>query len=391
MANPSLLDAPAAAARQIGRIADALDPRSLIAAPQGVARRLLHLPTRDTRTAPGQKPHASLSPAHKPACQLHRYSPEAIEELAVDPDKDVVARCRRDGMSCWLDIQGLGDPPALRALLDGLGVHPLHVDDVFNCFHRPKLDDGPGHLFAIMKMIRVQEERAEIEVEQVSFFIFDDFLLTIQERPGDVFEPVRARLREGKGRIRRLGPSYLAHALMDAIVDNYYLVVERLGYTLEELERDVLENPEPSHMRRLQRIREEALVVRRALWPAREVLAAAVRSDCSQIHQESREFFSNVLDHVVQVMEAVDSLRDLLGMVLELYMSGVSHRMNEVMKTLTIFATIFLPMSFLAGVYGMNFDVMPELGWRHGYALWWGTAVLLAAGLLLFFRRKRWL
>lgn len=379
--------------RRVGRIADALLLREFRRAPGAVARRLLHVPKRTPGQGPGRRSGYSIHERMPTRGVCVDYSKEPggwIEEKAFEgaPTADQPVP---EGAFRWIDLVGLGDPEGLRAMGERLGLHPLTIDDLFNGLHRPKYEETEAAAFVLLKMIRIDDSTGRAVMEQVGILVFEDLLLTVQEIPGDVFEPVRARLREGRARIRQLGPSYLAYALIDAVVENYYAVLERLGEDLEQLQDGILSGPDNRQVMKLQALREEVLAVRRAVWPVRELAAALQRADSPFIRPETAPFYRDVYDHAIHAMDALDSLRDLLGMALDLHNAGMNNRLNEVIKTLTLISTIFLPLSFLAGIYGMNFEHMPELPWRYSYLAWWVFALCVVALMLGYFRRRGWI
>ncbi len=291
----------------------------------------------------------------------------------------------------WINVDGLHDVERVRGLGEAFGLHPLVMEDIVNTDQRPKLEEFEGYLYLAAKMLRWDRDQDELTIEQVSLVLGPKFVLSFQERPGDVFGPIRDRLRSAKGRIRRMGPDYLAYALLDAIVDGYFDVLEHLGDRIEHLEERLLSRPEPGVLHQLHRLKREALFIRKSVWPLREVVSGLQRTESELIGGPIEPYLRDLHDHTVQVIDTTETLRDLLGGMLETYLSSVSNRMNEVMKVLTIIATIFIPLTFIAGVYGMNFKDMPELGWHWAYPAVWLLMLLVAAGMVIYFRRRRWL
>jgi magnesium transporter len=265
------------------------------------------------------------------------------------------------------------------------------MEDVLSPTQRPKVEEYEDHFLVILKMLTFDDVRDELTAEQVSFVVGPHYLLSFQERPGDVFEPVRARLRDGRPRIRSRGTDYLVYAFVDAIVDNYFRILEQVGDRIEALEQAVMEDPSIDLMHRIHHLRGEVLVLRRAVWPLRETIGLMYRGEIAAITEETRIFLRDVYDHSVQVIDTAETLREVLSGALDLYMSGVSNRMNEVMKVLTIIATIFIPLSFFAGLYGMNFEYMPELGVRWAYPILLVFMGVIGGGMLWAFRRRGWL
>ncbi len=270
-----------------------------------------------------------------------------------------------------------------------LGLHALQIEDILNTAHRPKLEATDGQLFLILKMLRL-EEGDSLDVEQLSLMILPGTVVTFQEREGDVLEVVRRRLRDGAGRVRNSGADYLAYAIVDAVVDHYFLVLERVADRLEEMEEEVTTRPSADLMGRLHDARHVLIAVRRAVWPLREVIRTLQESDLALMGEGMRPFLRDLHDHTVQVADMVETFRDVLSGLQDLYLSSLSHRMNEIMKVLTLIGTVFIPLTFIVGVYGMNFDHMPELHWRLGYPAVMLLSLSVAVGLWIWFRRRRW-
>ncbi|HSM05456.1 MAG TPA: magnesium/cobalt transporter CorA [Longimicrobiales bacterium] len=291
----------------------------------------------------------------------------------------------------WINVDGLHDVGVIEALGSQVGLHRLVMEDILHTSQRAKVEEYPDHIYLVIRMLTWDEEADHLRDEQVSLVLGKNFVLSFQERVGDVFEGVRDRLRHSRGTIRQRGPDYLAYALMDSVVDHYFSVIERVSDHIENLEIEILEDPEHEVVERVHRLKREMLLVRRAIWPLREVVSQLYRDEFDLVAPDTRVFLRDVYDHTVQVIDTVETLRDLLGGLMDLYLSGVSNRMNEVMKVLTMIATIFIPLSFLAGLYGMNFDVMPELHVAWGYPALLGVMALVAAGMVAYFRRKKWL
>ena len=322
------------------------------------------------------------------------YDANRVEEGSIRHVSDLKPiRDSTTGVS-WINIDGIGDPDTLSQLGQMFGLHLLALEDVVNLHQRPKFEDYGDTDFIVL---RVPSLSPHLDLEQVSMFVRDGFVITIQERPGDCFNSLRGRIRNGKGRIRRRGSAYLAYAVLDAIVETFYPVVE--GYTdqLEEIESRVLANETENVVAAIHAVRHDLRALRRAIVPTREVLSAMARADASDPQGDTQIFLRDCHDHTVQLMEALDTNRELASSLMDIHLSNVSMRMNEVMKVLTIIATIFMPLGFIAGLYGMNFDGdlspwnMPELRWRYGYLFALGAMGLTAIGLVLFFRSKGWL
>ena len=280
------------------------------------------------------------------------------------------------------------------AVGEAFGLHRLALEDVLNVHQRPKIESYADHLFVVARMA---EWCGHLETEQLGLFIGEDFVVTFQERPGDDFGPVRERLRGARGLLRKSGPDYLAYALLDAIVDRYFPVLEGYGERIEELEDEVLETPHPEDLRAVHAIRRDLLTLRRAVWPLRDALASLQREPHPLIAKETRLYLGDLYDHTVQVIDFVETHREITASLVEMHLASISNRLNEVMRVLTIIATIFIPLTFVVGVYGMNFDPdsspwnMPELRWRYGYPAVLVAMLAIVAGLLGWFRWRGWI
>lgn len=291
----------------------------------------------------------------------------------------------------WVNINGLHDVPLIERLGKHFSIHPLILEDVLSVNQRPKMEESGNILFIVMKMLRYNDETEKVDSEQVSLIVGTNFLFTFQEKPGDVFEPVRERLRQHKGRIRTLGPDYLAYTLIDAVVDYYFLVLEKMGDQIEELEERLVQNPTDDILRVLHSLKREMIYLRKSVWPLREVLSGLVRSESHLIQKSTGVYLRDVYDHTIQIIDTIESNRDIISGMLDTYLSSLSNKMNEVMKVLTIIATIFIPLTFIAGVYGMNFEYMPELGWKWSYPFVWFVMVGVGVLMVTYFRKKKWL
>jgi magnesium transporter len=354
-----------------------------------VVRRLLGRRRRVPRMRPGDAPGTLVTP-ETPApvrIRLMHYTNEAVTEADDESLDGCLAALDRPGVT-WINVDGLGRPELLAALGERLGFHPLSVEDVVNVPQRPKVEGHPNYLLVVLRMLRLAEELRE---EQVSLFLGDRYVVTVQERADwDVFEPVRERIRAGRGRIRSAGADHLAYALVDAVVDGCFPVLEGLGERLDGLEdQAVLKGGEPV-LGRIQSLRHDFLTLRRAIWPMRDAVAGLLREESRLVTAETRTYLRDCHDHAVQALDIVETDRETTAALMEIYLASQNQRLNEVMKVLTVIATLFIPLTFIASIYGMNFQHMPELGWRYGYAMALGLMALVAAGLLAYFRRRGW-
>lgn len=291
----------------------------------------------------------------------------------------------------WINVDGLHQVEVLEKLGEGFGLHPLVLEDILNTDQRPKMEDYGDYMYIVLKMLSWNEKSDETEAEQISIILGETFVITFQEKEGDVFDPIRQRIKDNKGRIRKMGTDYLAYTLLDSIVDNYFIILEKLGEKIEFLEEELVTNPTPKTLQTLHHLKREMIFLRKSVWPLREVISGLERGESPLIKEATRIYLRDVYDHTIQVIDTVETFRDMLSGMLDIYLSSISNRMNAVMKVLTIIATIFMPLTFIAGIYGMNFQYMPELGWRWGYPM--VLLIMLATGvfMLIAFRRKKWL
>ena len=346
------------------------------------------------KSLPGAIPGTMIAPAsaRQPVINLIAFGSDAIiEKKDIAPEEIAALRSRHP--VTWVDVVGLGSADIIAAIGKQFGLHRLALEDVLNTHQRPKAEEFDDHIFFVTRMFR---PAVATRTEQVSIFLGPGFVLSFQEETGDCLEPVRERIRQGRGRIRSKPADYLCYALLDAVVDDYFPVLERYGEELEVLEDEVISRSRPEQIGQLHELKRELLTVRRAVWPQREMINAVIRDENPLIADATRPYLRDVYDHTVQLMDIIETYREIASGLVDVYISSVSARLNEIMKVLTIIATIFIPLGFIASLYGMNFDRsspwnMPELGWRFGYAfsllLMGGTV----AGLLMYFRRKGWL
>ncbi|MBN2562809.1 MAG: magnesium/cobalt transporter CorA [Phycisphaerae bacterium] len=331
--------------------------------------------------------------ACQPVLRIFAYSPVDCIEREVARPEEV-----RDFLGkwpvVWVNVDGLADVNVISVLGEIFGVHRLALEDVANVHERAKVEEYPKHLFLVLRAMHLDEK---LTTEQVSIFLSQDFVLTFQERPGDCFDHVRDRIRQAKGRVREASADYLAYCLLDAVVDSNFPILEEYGNRLEEMEEAVIERPDSRAMVRIRQAKRDLLTFRRAVWPLRDVINVLLRDHSVFISPETRVYLRDCYDHVVQNIDMIETYRELGSGLMDVYMSSLSNRMNEIMKVLTIFAAIFIPLTFLAGVYGMNFDPdtspwnMPELRWHYGYPGILLVMVLMAVAMLFFFRRKGWI
>ena len=292
----------------------------------------------------------------------------------------------------WINIDGLHEVGIIEKIGKHYNIHSLVLEDILNVGQRPKIEDHDDYLYIVFKMFSIGEGTSEVKNEQISLLMIKNTVITFQENIGDIFEPVRDRLRAAKGRIRKSGADYLTYALIDIVVDNYFIVLEKLGEIIEDLEDELVSSPKPEDLQLIHKLRREMILLRKSVWPMREVLSAMYRGESELINESTEIFLRDVYDHTIQVIDTIESYRDMITGMLDTYLSSLSFRMNEVMKVLTIIATIFIPLTFVAGVYGMNFHHMPELDWGWFYPVgFWIFSLVIVLGMLYYFKRKHWL
>jgi len=304
---------------------------------------------------------------------------------------DKIFPLKNKGVITWINIDGLKRIDIVEKIGRELGLHPLVLEDIANTSQRPKMEDFTDYLFVVFKMLQYNENAKDIEAEQISLILGQNWVISFQENEGDVFDPIRERLRTDKGRIRKMGADYLVYTLIDSVVDNYFAVLEKVGEKIEEIEDEIIANPSLKTMQAIHDLKRQLILLRKSVWPFREVISRLERWESKLINKSTDIFLRDVYDHTIQVIDAIETFRDMLSGMLDIYMSGVSNKMNEVMKVLTIIATIFIPLTLVAGIYGMNFRYMPELEWEIGYPF--VLLIMLAVGIvmLLYFRKKKWL
>ena len=342
-----------------------------------------------TGLPPGTLIHIGERRAERTRLRLFDYNEAQLLEKELGSVEEAFP-FRDTATVTWINVDGLQDTAITEQLGSHFGLHPLVLEDIVNTEQRPKVEDFETYIYVVLKML-YRDPKGEIEAEQVSLILGNNFVLSFQEGGGDAFESIRERLRKNKGMLRKLGADYLLYALIDAIVDNYFGVLESFGEVTDDLEENVLTSPTTETLSTIKTLKGELLFLRRSIWPMREVVSALRNSESILIKANTRVYFQDVYDHVIQVMDGVDNSREILSDLLDIYLSSVSNRLNEVIKVLTIIATIFIPLTFIAGVYGMNFDNMPELHWRSGYFIVLGLMATVVAILLSYFRRKRWI
>jgi magnesium transporter len=318
------------------------------------------------------------------------YDEEQFQEKEVETI-DKVFPFSDKSTATWINLDGIHQVDNIEKIGKHFKIHPLVLEDIMNTGQRPKMEDFNNYLFLVLKMLRYDEEENETKTEQVSLILSSNYVISFQESEGDVFDPIRERIRTDRGRIRKMGVDYLAYSLIDAIVDNYFMVLEKIGEKIEDIEDELVKNPTPEVLHTIHHLKRELIFLRKSVWPLREVISRLERWESPLIDKSIDIYLRDVYDHTIQVIDALETFRDMLSGMLDIYLSSVSNRMNEVMKVLTIIATIFIPLTLVAGIYGMNFKYMPELDWFWGYPMVYTVMLAVSAVMLVYFRRKKWL
>jgi magnesium transporter len=340
--------------------------------------------------APGTLVYVGERKIENVRIRLIDYDENRIEERELKSIDESLPYIEKESVT-WINIDGLHDIDLISNIGKLFNLHSLVLEDIVNTEQRPKMEDFEEYLFIVLKMIHYQSDMHQVRFEQLSLILCKNIVISFQERVGDIFEPVRERLRKARGRIRKMGTDYLIYTLMDVAVDNYFVVLENIGERVAELEESLINDPEPDILQYIHEFKRELIFLRRSVWPLRELISSLERGETDLINEKTTIFLRDVYDHTIQIIDTVETYRDIVSGMMDLFLSSVSNRMNEVMKVLTVIATIFIPLTFIAGIYGMNFEYMPELGWHWGYFT--ALILMLAIGVLMviWFKRKRFL
>ena len=339
---------------------------------------------------PGSLVHIGEKKDERIRITVCEYDDQHFEEKELETLEECF-RFRAEPTVTWVHVDGVHRVETLEKVGSCFQLHPLVLEDILNTDQRPKMEDYGQDLFIVLKMLTYDEKTGQIAAEQISLVLRSHSVISFQERGGGIFASLQERIRNGKGRLRKMGADYLAYALLDFIVDHYFLILERLGERIELLEEKLLTDPTTPTLQKIQNLKREMIFLRRWVWPLREVVNGLERGESAWVREATRVYLRDVYDHTIQVIDTIEIFREMLSGMMDIYLSSLNNRMNAVMKVLTIIATIFMPLTFLAGVYGMNFKHMPELEWRWGYPAAWLVMVLITVLMLFFFRRKKWL
>jgi magnesium transporter len=339
---------------------------------------------------PGTLVHVGQREIGKVKISVMDYDEANIKERVLDSPEEAFPFFKSPTVT-WINVDGIHNLEIIEKIGKHFGLHPLTLEDIVFTNQRAKFESFDNYIYILLKMVYLDGKKDHMQTEQVSLILGENYVLSFQEREGDVFDPVRERLRTAKGRVRKLGPDYLAYSLLDAVVDNYFVMLEHLGERVEVIEEGLVGNPSPECLKGIQTIKKDMLYLRKSVWPLREVISSFHKDESHLIKDSTVVYIRDLYDHTIQVIDTIETLRDMASGMLDIYLSSISNRMNEVMKVLTIIATIFIPLTFIAGVYGMNFHHMPELNWPFGYVFAWSIMISIALSMLVYFKRKKWL
>jgi len=307
---------------------------------------------------------------------------KTVEECFHSKDKNTVS---------WVNIDGIHQVDVIEKIGTHFGLNTLVLEDILNTDQHPKLEDFENYIYVVMKMLSFDEVVNKITTEQVSFILAPKLVLSFQERIGDTFDPVRERLRTSKGRIRKMDADYLAYALIDSIVDNYFIILEKIGDKIDFIEEELVTDPTPDTLQMIHELKRELITLKRSIWPLREILSRLGLMESTLIMESTNVYLKDVHDHIIHIIDTIETYKEMLSGMLDIYLSSLSNKMNEVMKVLTLVATIFIPLTFIAGVYGMNFQHMPELAWKWSYPVVWIVMISVSMSMVLYFKRMKWL
>jgi magnesium transporter len=340
--------------------------------------------------APGTLVHIGEKKAEKVVIRVLAYNTEKLIEKELDSVEECLEFKDQPDINLWINIDGLDRVDFIEKLGNCFNIHPLTLEDVLNTGQRPKTEDYDSYIYAVLKMIFLDTEKEKIIIDQVSIIIGPNYILSFQEKQGNVFDTVRERFENPTSRLRKNGVDYLAYSLIDAVVDNYFLTLEHLGDKIEYLDEGLVIQPGPETLKIIQKYKRDMIILRKSVWPLRELINGLQRVESDLIKKTTRVYLRDVYDHTIQIIDSIEGFQDILSSMIDIYLSSISYRMNDVMKILTVIATIFIPLTFIAGVYGMNFEYMPELKWRWGYPVVMVGMTIIGISMFVFFKKREW-
>jgi magnesium transporter len=320
---------------------------------------------------------------------IYNYSKEALNHVQMNPDEDF--KPLPTDQITWINVIGVSDLITLEKISAHFHLHPLALEDILNTRQRPKIEYGTDYVYFIVKMLRYMEETDEIDVEQISLVLGRHYVISFQERVGDVFDSIREHLQNSGSHMRQGDADFMIYALLDAIIDNYFVVLEKTAEKIEHLEEELMSSPTPATLQSIHILRRELIFMHKAVWPLREVINDVNYNDSPLWKKSTMLYMHDLLGHSLQIMDNIETYREVTASLVDIYLSSVSNKLNAIMKFLTIFSTIFIPLTFIVGIYGMNFKNMPEFGLEHGYQIIWGIMIIIAGGMLYYFKKKDWI
>ena len=340
--------------------------------------------------APGSLVHVGEKKVEEVVIRVLAYNSEKLVDKKLEKIEECLEFKNHPDLNFWINVDGLDRIDIIEKLGGYFNIHPLTLEDVLNTRQRPKTEDYDSYIYSILKIILLDPKKEELTIDQVSIIFGSNYILSFQERGGDVFDTVRERFENPASRLRKNGVDYLAYNLIDAVVDNYFLIMERFGDDIEYLEEGLVTQPRPETLRIIQRYKRNMIILRKSVWPLRELINGLQRVESDLIKETTRIYLRDVYDHTIQVIDTVEDFRDILSSMVDVYLSSLSYKMNEVMKVLTVIATIFIPLTFIVGIYGMNFKFMPELEWHWGYPAVMLVMTFLAVSMFIYFKKRNW-
>jgi magnesium transporter len=340
--------------------------------------------------APGTLVHIGANHGYEHSITVIDYNQDHIEKRVINSITELLAYKTSDTVT-WVIVDGLTDVAIIDEIGQHFNIHPLVQEDILNTHQRTKFEEYSDYLYFALKAVSIGNGSFNVEYEQISILVLKDFVFTFMEKPDQLFDPILTRLSNKDSHIRHDGTDYLAYMLMDTVVDEYFTLQDKFDEIMESIEDELLTSPSVETLATIQKLRRELVFLRKTASPLREILAAIRSSESPLFDERTKRYFADIYDHSIRIIEAIESYRDLISGMLDIYLSSVSNKMNETMKFLTVFASIFIPLTFIAGVYGMNFEYMPELTWKWSYPLLWVVFIVTAISLLVYFKKKKWL
>jgi magnesium transporter len=339
---------------------------------------------------PGTLVHIGEKKVEKVKIKIVIYNSEKFIEKELNSIDELTLFKDQPGTNLWVNVDGLDQIEVIEKIGSLFSIHPLTLEDVLNTGQRPKMEDYESYIYTVLKMMILNTETDEITIDQISIIFGYNYILSFQERKVDVFDPLRERLRNPASRLRKNGVDHIAYGIIDAVIDNYFLILEYFGEKVEDLEDKLVVHPSPETLKMIQKYRRDMMILRKSVWPLRELISNMQEIESEIIKDNTRIYLRDIYDHTIQVIDSVEDLRETLSLMMDVYLSSLSNRLNDIMKVLTVIATIFIPLTFIAGVYGMNFDYMPELRWRWGYPAIMLFMAIVGSTMLIYFKKKRW-